>query len=559
MASLPATKPPNFLIIIADDLGYSDIGCYGSEIQTPNLDKLAQGGIRMTNFHTAAACSPTRSMLFSGTDNHIAGLGQMMEYMIPFKDYFKDKPGYEGYLNWQVAALPEIMEDGGYLNLFSGKWHLGLTKELAPYSRGFQKNFTFLPGAGNHYGYEPQLEDDVYFPALKSDGLWMEGEEFLDHKTQLPKDFYSTTSFTDKLIEYFELRTEQEKELPFFACLPFTAPHWPLQAPRHVVEKYAGKYDNGPDELAKSRLRRLIELGMLEDGTEMAAPVGSSSYEWSKMTAEERARSARTMEVFAAMVDIIDENVGRLLDFLKSTNELDNTFVLFMSDNGAEGAALEAIPVMGGPKTMSAIFEKYYNNSFDNIGEADSFVWYGPRWACAATAPSRGVKGWVTEGGIRCPCLIRYPPFQSAPAAITHSFTTAMDILPTVLSLAGLEHPGTTFRNRDVVPIRGKSWIPHLTSTDFSKTSVHGEDVHIHGWEFLDQRAIREGKWKAVWMGKPRGKNAWELYNIEEDLAEIHDRSAEQPELLERLVFHWEQYYSETGMIPTPMFRARHK
>ncbi|KAH6662288.1 alkaline-phosphatase-like protein [Halenospora varia] len=547
MAKPPATKPPNFLIIIADDLGYSDIGCYGSEIRTPNLDKLAQDGIRMTNFHTAAACSPTRSMLFSGTDNHIAGLGQMMEYMIPFKDYFRDKPGYEGYLNWRVAALSEIMQDEGYLNIFSGKWHLGLTKELAPCSRGFKKNFTFLPGAGNHYGYEPQLEDEVYFPALKSDGLWMEREEFLDHKTQLPKDFYSTTSFTDKLIEYFRQRTKQEKERPFFA------------SPRHVVQKYAVKYDDGPDKLASSRLRRLVEMGMIEEGVEMPPPVGSSSYEWSQMTAEERARSARTMEVFAAMVQVIDENVGRILEFLKLSNELDNTFVLFMSDNGAEGAALEAVPVMGGPKTMSAIFEKYYNNSLNNIGEPDSFVWYGPRWASAATAPSRGIKSWITEGGIHCPCLIRYPPFHPAPAAITHSFTTVMDILPTVLSLAGLEHPGTTFQGREVVPVRGKSWVPHLTSPDYSKSSVHGEDVHIHGWEFLDQRAIREGKWKAVWMTKPRGKGDWELYKVEEDPGELHDHAEEQPELLQRLVFHWEQYYAETGMIPTPMFAARTK
>ncbi|RFU27458.1 hypothetical protein B7463_g8879, partial [Scytalidium lignicola] len=525
MQPTPSTRP-NFLIIVADDLGFSDIGPYGSEIHTPNLEKLARDGIRMTNFHTAAACSPTRSMLFSGTDNHIAGLGQMMEYMMPFKEYFENKPGYEGYLNWRVAALSEILEDGGYFTLMSGKWHLGLTKELAPCSRGFTKNFSFLPGAGNHHGYEPQLDDDVYFPALKTDGHWMEGEEFINHRTQLPKDFYSTVSFTDKLIQFLKERTDEEKDQPFFAYLPFTAPHWPLQAPKHVIKKYAGKYDGGPDELTKSRLRRLVELGLVEEGIATAPPVGARTRpkEWSDMTVEERARSSRTMEVFAAMVEIIDESVGRVIELLESTKELDNTFVIFMSDNGAEGATLEAVPVR-------------------------------PRWACAATAPSRGIKSWVTEGGIRCPCLIRYPPFNSIPNAISHSFTTVMDILPTILDLAGIQHPGEMFRNRPVVKPRGKSWIPHLSSMDYSKTTVHGEDAHIHGWEFLNQRAIREGKWKAIWLSHPRGKDDWELYNVEDDPSELHDRSSEEPELLKRLVVHWEQYYAETGMIQTPMFR----
>ncbi|KAH8878696.1 alkaline phosphatase-like protein [Thozetella sp. PMI_491] len=557
MAEPRSNKRPNFLIIVADDLGYSDIGCYGSEINTPNIDGLAREGIRMTSFHTAAACSPTRSMLFSGTDNHIAGLGEMAEYMYPHQEYFKDKPGYEGHLNWRVAALPEILEDAGYHTLFSGKWHLGLAKELAPCSRGFKKNFSFLPGAGNHFAYEPQLDDEVTFPGLASDGLWMEGSEFIDHRTQLPEDFYSTRSFTDKLLAQLGSRTEEEKHDPFFACLTFTAPHWPLQAPQEVIRKYAGKYDDGPDALTRARLARLAQLGLVDKDIEFAPPVGAPGYEWDQMPEEERQRSARAMEVFAAMVEIIDENVGRVLDYLRSTDELDNTFVLFMSDNGAEGAALEAVPVMGGPKTMAAIFEKYYDNSLENIGNADSFVWYGPRWACAATAPSRGMKSWVAEGGIRCPCVIRYPAFGSVPNAVTNSFTTVMDILPTVLSLAGVQHPGSQFRNRTVVEPRGKSWQSHLSSSDCNQTTVHGEDEHIHGWEFLDQRAIREGNWKAMWAHEGRGKGKWELYNLAEDPSEMHDKAAEEPERLERLVFHWEQYYAETGMIPTPMFKSK--
>ncbi|RMJ16837.1 hypothetical protein CDV36_003478 [Fusarium kuroshium] len=550
------SKRPNFLIIVADDLGFSDLGCYGSEINTPNLDKLAQGGVRMTDFHTAAACSPTRSMLFSGTDNHIAGLGEMVEYMVSFKEYFQDKPGYEGYLNWRVAALPEILQDSGYHTIFSGKWHLGLTKEFAPSSRGFTKDFTFLPGAGNHFGYEPQLQDDVYFPALTSKGHWMEDGAFFDHE-DLPEDFYSTATFTDKMLDKFKLRTEEERQKPFFATLAFTAPHWPLQAPKHVVDKYRGKYDQGPDHLAASRLRRLIDLGLVSKTAQIPDPVGVQGYEWSTMTADARARSARAMEVYAAMVEIVDDNVGRVLKYLEETGELDNTFVLFMSDNGAEGASIEAAPIMGGTKTMAYIFDKYYNNSLENIGRPDSFVWYGPRWACASTAPSRGMKSWVLEGGIRCPCIVSYPQWPTNPGAITDSFTSVMDILPTILELAGVPHPGKTFRGREVVLPQGKSWVNHLSSSSDARVSVYDGQVDIHGWEFLNHKAIRKGNWKAVWISAPRGKDEWELYDIEKDPSELSDLATERPDILEEMIFHWEQYYSETGMIPTPMLGHR--
>lgn len=548
-------KRPNFLIIVADDLGFSDISPYGGEISTPVLENLAKEGIRMTNFHTASACSPTRSMLFSGTDNHIAGLGQMAEHMRAFGDYFKGKPGYEGYLNWRVAALSEILEDAGYDTIMSGKWHLGLSRELAPCSRGFQKNFSFLPGSGNHYAYEPQLDDDGFkIPVLSTKGHWMEGEKFIDIKKDLPEDFYSTTSFTDKLLDYLEMRSSKEKDNPFFAYLPFTAPHWPLQAPREVVKKYHGAYDDGPDVLTQRRLHRLVELGLIEAGVEHAPPQGVLGKEWVDMTNNEREISARKMEVFAAMVDLIDQNIGRVVEHLDRTGELDNTFILFMSDNGAEGAALEALPMMGGPKTMGGIIEKYYDNRLENIGEPTSFVWYGARWACASTAPSRGSKCWITEGGIRCPCLIRYPPFKNPPNAITHAFTTVMDILPTILDLASVPHPGKTFRGREVVAPRGKSWVDHLCATSYYTSTVHGEDVHVHGWELFGQRAIREGQWKAVWLDKPRGKGDWQLFNVGKDPAELHDLSDSNMEIMDRLVKYWKAYFAETGMVQTPMF-----
>ncbi|KAF4339012.1 arylsulfatase [Fusarium beomiforme] len=547
-------KRPNFLIIVADDLGFSDIKPYGSEIDTPVLDRLSKDGIRMTNFHTAQACSPTRAMLLSGTDNHIAGLGQMAEFAEMKKNLtgkypdYVDKPGYEGYLNWKVAALPEILSDAGYLTLMSGKWHLGMTPDVAPSTRGFKKSFGFLPGCGNHFNYEPQFEADQDTMLLTSDGFWMENESPVDRKKDLPQDFYSTNFFTDKLLDILSNRTEEEKEQPFFSYLAYTAPHWPMQAPQDVIDKYRGKYDNGPDQLRLDRLAKLKELGLVPSDVEAAPPVGfEAGVKWEDLTDHERAVSSRKMEVYAAMVDLLDQNIGRVVDALEASGELDNTFILFMSDNGAEGSTLEAAPLLSSFKTLGELIAAYYDNSLENIGRHNSYVWYGSRWACAATAPSRGFKGWSTEGGIRCPCLIRFPPISSAPETISHSFTTVMDILPTILDLAQVQHPGTSFRGREVVIPRGKSWVNHLSSPTEHPT-VHQDANHIHGWELFGNRAIRRGNWKAVLLAK-QGGDGWELFNVEDDPAEQHDLANERPEILEEMLVHWATYVAETGAI----------
>lgn len=416
-----------------------------------------------------------------------------------------------------------------------------MSKETSPHARGFDDSFVFLSGCGNHFNYEPQLDDPKHaiFTPMNTTEFWMKDDQFLDRTKDLPSDFYSTTAFTDKLIGYLSSRPTNDKK-PFFAYLPFTAPHWPLQAPREVIEKYKGIYDDGPGALRSRRLKKLIELGLVPKDVEPAP----ATERWEAMMPGERQESARKMEVFAAMVEVIDENIGRVLDFLETSGELDDTFVLFMSDNGAEGAMLEALPMMGGASSVTQIIEKYYNNKIDNMGMADSYIWYGPDWACASMAPSRGFKTWITEGGIRCPCLVRYPAFGGA-GSHTDSFSTVMDILPTVLDLAGVSHPGTRFRGRDVVEARGSSWVPHLSR---KTASFHDEKVQITGWELFGCRAIRQGPWKAIFMAPPRGKDRWELYNVERDQGEVHDRAEEEPEILAKLVEHWEVYYAETGM-----------
>lgn len=338
---------PNFLIIIADDLGFSDP--FGRDIDTPHLDRLAKEGLTMTDFHTASACSPTRSMLLSGNDNHIAGLGQMAEFAKGYPDIWKDehgdaKPGYEGVLNYRVAALPEILNQplpdtgkGEYKTVLSGKWHLGLEKPFLPSDRGFERSWGLLPGAGNHYRYNPDVALGV--PATKT--LWTDNGKLFT-VDDLPEDFYSTDAFTDKLIEY--LYEDEEDDRPFFAMLTLTAPHWPLQAPRDLIDKYRGRYDKGPTALRSERLEDLHRLGLISDAAfERAHPMVDTycTGGWDKLTEEEKRRSARTMEVYAAMVESIDMNVGRVIKYLEDIKHLDNTFIVFMSDNGAEGALLE--------------------------------------------------------------------------------------------------------------------------------------------------------------------------------------------------------------------------
>ncbi|KAF2089292.1 putative arylsulfatase [Saccharata proteae CBS 121410] len=534
-------KRPNFLVVIADDLGFSDTGPYGSEIPTPCLDRLAREGVTMTGFHTAAACSPTRAMLLSGTDNHIAGLGQMNEYMRNKPEYH-GKPGYEGYLNFRVAALSEILQDNGYHTILSGKWHLGLKKDLSPHARGFDKSFVYLAGAGNHYNNEPQLGDHPFRqPATCGDGLWMRDDQSIDRK-DIPDDFYSTKTFTDELIGYLQDRDDSERK-PFFSYLAYTAPHWPLQAPKEVIEKYRGRYDEGPEALRAKRLAELVSRGLVPD-VEPAPMIGEVTKEWHEMNSDEKADSARRMETYAAMVDLIDQNLQRVIKYLETIDELDNTFILFMSDNGAEGKLLEALPIMAGAPLVQVI-KKFYNNTLDNIGNADSFVWYGPRWAAAATAPSRGYKAWTTEGGIRCPCIVRYPPLVQSKGRITHEFTTVMDILPTILELAGIPHPGTSFRDRDVVTPRGRSWVSYL---DGRSETIHGDGQDVTGWELFGQRAIRRGNWKAVFIPAPQGPEEWELFDIEKDPGEIRNLASEEPELLQSLLEEWEKYFTETGM-----------
>lgn len=521
-------KRPNFLVIVADDLGFSDLGAFGGEIETPHLDALAMKGLRFTDFHTAAACSPTRAMLLTGTDHHIAGLGTLDEVASHTQ---RGKPGYEGYLNDRVVTVTELLRESGYRTFMSGKWHLGMTPETSPHARGFERSFALLPGAANHYASSPKA--GTGFP--RQDTLYTEDDAF----TGLPDDFYTSDGFTDRLIDYLVERPKDEK--PFFAYLAFSAPHWPLQAPDDVIAKYRGRYDEGPDALREARLKRLIELGLCAPDI-VPHPVVAKSKPWAEMSDEERAVSARTMEVYAAMVDRIDWNVGRLVAHLEASGELDNTVIVFLSDNGAEGALIEAVPVFG-PYLMSFIAQ-HYDNTLENIGRPNSYVWYGPRWAQAATAPSRLYKTHTAEGGIRVVAFVTHAGFARQ-GGISHDFATAMDIMPTLLELAGVAHPGESWAGREIVPMRGKSLAPYLAEEE----AVVHTDATATGWELFGRCAVRRGNWKALLLPPPDGPGHWQLYDLSRDPGETNDLSTAEPARLAGLVADWNAYVEETGVV----------
>ncbi|KAL4901582.1 hypothetical protein BDW74DRAFT_159749 [Aspergillus multicolor] len=562
---MPASKRPNFLLIVADDLGFSDLGCYGSEIRTPHIDALSSKGVRFTDFHAAAACSPTRAMLMTGTDHHIAGLGNLIEWTnISGQNGPKGSstdtapqrgmPGYEGYLNERVAALPEILRDAGYHTVMSGKWHLGLTPERTPVKRGFERSLAHLPACSNHYAYEPQLREGDETPTFLEASyiaLHVEDEHYLK---ELPEGWYSSDGYGDRMKTYLEewhANKKDDEDKPFFAYLPFTAPHWPLQAPREYIDHYRGVYDEGPDALRTNRLESLKKLGMIRPDTQ-PHPVVVDEGEgkpWESLTDHEKALSSRAMEVYAGMVECIDANVGKITSYLESIRELDNTFVVFMSDNGAEGAAYEAYPLVQSGVLPHLL--KYYDNSLENLGNGDSFIWYGPRWAQASTAPGRLYKAYTTEGGVRVPCLAKFPESMDIAGyarhgAISDQFATVMDFAPSILAMAGVAHPAPVYQGREIVPMRGVSFAEWAVGKE---ARIHEEEF-IQGWETCGRAALRFGDWKIVYIPKPKGPERWQLYNIIDDPGEIHDLSEQHPERLKKLLGLWDQYVLETGVIP---------
>jgi arylsulfatase len=517
-----ADDRPNVLLIVADDLGYSDTSPFGGEIRTPALDALAAEGVRMSNFHVLPSCSPTRSVLLSGVDNHQAGLGTMGEFTTPEMEQY---PGYAGHLNFEVAALPEVLQAEGYRTYMAGKWHLGFDEETSPHARGFDETFILVPGGGSHWGDRRPLSPPQPM-------IYRRNGEVVD---ELPSDFYSTTYYTDMLLEW--LQEDRVLAQPFFAYLSYTAPHDPLHAPAEYIAKYRSAYDEGWDVLRDRRLQALKDLGIVpEDAT--AFPRLPSVEAWSDLPIERRQEAARDMEVYAAMVDFMDEQIQRVFDYLKEIGEYDNTLVIFFSDNGANGAHPTAYP--GWTDEWASSFD----NGLENRGLLNSFVEMGPGWAQASMSPSRLFKGVPAEGGIRVPFIVKVPGAQPNAGTLNRSFFHVRDLMPTILDLAGIEPP-SQIDGREVVALQGRSVLDVL---DGSALNPYDGADRV-GYELFGLKAFFDGEWKILWMPEPFGSGKWELYNLAEDPAEMNDLAAGQTDRLDAMIEMWERYKEENMVL----------
>jgi arylsulfatase len=513
---------PNILLIVADDLGYSDIGSFGGEIATPTLDALASEGLQMTNFHVLPTCSPTRSVLMSGIDNHRAGVGTMGEIKTP---EMEGVPGYAGYLNFEVVALPEILLADGYHTYMAGKWHLGHEEETTPYARGFEEAFALLPGGGSHWSDQRPLSPPQTM-------IYWHNDKRVE---ELPEDFYSTQYYTDLLLQW--IGQDHGDGHPFFAYLSYTAPHDPLHAPKEYIDRYEGKYDEGWDVLREKRLERLADLGIMpKDKTPF--PRLPSVKAWAEMKAEERREVARDMEVYAAMVDYMDEQIKRVFDYLKEIGEYDNTVIIFFSDNGANGAHSTAYP------GQTDEYLNSFDNSLENRGLKNSFIDMGPGWAQASMSPSRMFKSFPSEGGIRSPLLVKLPGAMSNAGTMNHSFIHVRDIMPTILELTEATH-SEEFQGRTVRPIQGKS-VLQLWNGKSSAPYAGADQV---GYELFGLKAFFAGEWKILWMPQPFGTGEWELFNLRADPAEMNDLSERDPERVASMVAMWEQYKKDNGVL----------
>lgn len=523
---------PNFLVIVADDLGWSDLGAFGGEIATPNLDALANSGVRFTGFHTAPTCSPTRSMLLSGVDNHEAGIGTMVESRAPS---LANRPGYEGYLNDRVASIAELLQQGGYRTLMSGKWHLGLTEDRGPAARGFEHSYALLQGLGNHFG----ADQDGAWKKANANTLYRQDGKLV----RFPVGRYSADHFADQLIGFLDAGAKDDR--PFFAYLTFTTPHWPMQAPAETIAKYKGRYDAGYEVLRAQRLERQKKLGLVALDQQPHPLDGVKP--WDSLTPEQKAFEARKMEVYAAMVDRMDQNVGRVIAELKRTGRYDNTVIIFLSDNGPEGSQIDApFQVRGIPGGVEKLG---IDNRLENIGNATSYVGYGAGWAQANSTPSWLVKGYPTEGGTRVTAFASGKDVVGK--RIARGNFSVTDIAPTLLDLAGLTQPAT-FKGRAILPFEGHSLVPVLAE---KAAEVRSPDEPV-GTELFYRRALRKGDWKAVYLPKsgttyPRdgaGDGQWLLFNVATDPAESTDLAASHADKLAELVADWDRYAEQKGV-----------
>ena len=511
------TKKPNIVLIVADDLGFGDIGCYGGDIKTPNIDKLSHRGIKFSSFHTAPMCAPTRAMLLSGNDNHIAGMGSQGNVTDVF--------GYEGRLTNRIVTIPALLKQSGYHTYMAGKWHLGKTPESNPHQKGFEHSFVLLEGAGNHYNNRSALYNKL--SSYTEDGnptSWTEGN-------------YSTDFYTDKLIEYID--SDKRDNKPFFAFAAYTSPHWPLQVDKKYWKKYKGLYDDGYEKLRERRLISLKKAGIIPKNA-ISPPSHVRVMPWDSLSKQEQRKEARKMELYAGMVDNLDHNIGRLMKHLKDIGEYKNTLFVFMSDNGAANRDF-----INDDRFTN--LKEYYNDDFDNMGNANSYISYGPQWAEAGSSPFRYYKDFATEGGTNTTMIICGPNVNRK-NEIHHGFTSLLDLAPTFYEMANLTYP-KAYQGNKVYPLKGNSLIPFVSG---KSNEIH-DSTYVFALEHYGNAMLRKGNWKITNFTRPFKIDNFALYNLSNDIGEQINLKELEKEKYAELLNEWIKFSDEVKIqTPTP-------
>jgi arylsulfatase len=493
LAAAPQQQPsrPNIVILLADDMGFSDLGCYGSEIATPNLDRLAAGGLRFTQFYNTARCCPTRAALLTGLYPHQAGVGHMVES--------RGTPAYQGFLNDRCVTIAEVLRPAGYRTMMVGKWHVGEKRPHWPVDRGFDRYFGLISGGSN------------YFRLDKGRTMALDAEPW----SPPAEGFYMTDAFGEHAVKFLDEAGGQKK--PFFLYLAFTSPHWPLHAPPEEIAKYRGKYRDGWDALRARRHKREIELGIVEAAWPLT-PRDETAPAWESVANPDE-RDLR-MAVYAAQIDRMDQNIGKVLAKLKAIGADENTLVLFLADNG--GCAEE---IHRGEKGAA-------------IGTKESFESYGLPWANASNTPFRLYKHWVHEGGIATPLIASWPAVIRKGGALAHPPGHVIDLMATCADLGQAEYP-RTFQGREITPLEGKSLGPV-----FRTGTREGHDAIY--WEHEGNRAIRQGKWKLV----SKHNAPWQLFDLEADRTEMKNLAAAETERAKQMAEAWGRWAERVGVVP---------
>ncbi len=515
----PKATSPNILLIMADDMGYSDIGCYGGEINTPHLDRLAENGLRFTQFYNAARCCPTRASLMTGVYPHESGIGHMT--------HRNNGPGYIGILNDSCVTIPEVLSDAGYFTAMAGKWHSGAVRKSWPENRGFQRFY------GIHHWV------DSYFNILQNCEIFENGEIVIP-ATRTPKEYepetkgewYTTDAFTDKAIQFMGEALDSGQ--PFFQYVAYNAPHWPLEAHDEVIEKYLNDYSEGYEALRRAKNQKMQEIGLLNTDWQLPDPV---TPDWEELSDSAQLDTRFRRAIYAAQIEIMDQNIGRMVEYLEQKNELENTLILFLSDNGCSAEPERNWFGYQWEKNTRWNYQEWRNNS----GRAGASQ--GMAWALTSNAPFQKYKKFAHEGGISTPLIAHWPSGIKNPGSLDHKPGHLVDVMATCIELAG----GTYPEERSGIKtkkLRGLSLVDNFSGKK-------GKSHELLFWEHEGHAALRKGKWKIVTIN-PADALSWELFDMEKDRTETNNLSKQFPEIRSEMIGQWTQMAYETKAWPVP-------